>query len=93
MTESLEQANHHLVIQSKKSLNVFYNTVRWVNKWSKRECFEDKPRGETDDRLSVLTNCARKSTEKRKAKQSPFEIRQETREADSRRLRQLFIYR
>ena len=28
-----------------------------------------------------------------KAKESPFEIRQETRKADSRRLRQLFIYR
>ena len=29
----------------------------------------------------------------RKAKESPFEIRQETREAGSRRLGQLFIYR
>ena len=42
-------------------------TVRWVNKWSKRECFEDKPRS---GRPSVLTNAARKSIEKAKYKRN-----------------------
>ena len=41
----------------------FNKTVGWVNKWSERESFEDKPRSE---RPSVLTSAARKSTEKAK---------------------------
>ena len=45
--------------------NFFNKTGRWVNKWSKRECFEDKPKS---GRPSVLTNCARKSIEKAKYK-------------------------
>ena len=39
---------------------------RWVNKWSKREHFEDKPRS---GRPSILSNCAQKSIEKTKNKQ------------------------
>lgn len=38
-----------------------------MNKWSKRECFEYKPRSE---RPSVLTNTAPKSIEKAKYKQN-----------------------
>ena len=38
-----------------------------MNKWSKRECFEEKPRS---GRPSVLTNCARKSIEKAKYKRN-----------------------
>ena len=42
---------------SVKEIAKFFNeTERWVNKWSKRECFEDKPRSR---RPSVLINCAR----------------------------------
>ena len=53
---------------SVKEIATFFNkTKRWVNKWSKRECFEDKPRG---GRPSVLTNCARKSIEKAKYKRN-----------------------
>ena len=66
MLELKQPYYNHLVIQLKKSLN-FNKTVRWVNKWSKRECFEDKPRS---GRLSVLTNAARKSIEKAKYKQN-----------------------
>ena len=33
---------------------------RWVDKWSKRECFEDKPRSR---RQCALTNYAQKSSE------------------------------
>ena len=54
----------HSVKEIAKFLN---KTVRWVNKWSKRECFEDKPRSE---RLYVLTSAARKSIEKVKYKRS-----------------------
>ena len=51
---------------SVKEIAKFFNkTERWVNKWSKRECFEDKPRS---GRPPVLTNCARKSVEKAKYK-------------------------
>ena len=28
----------------KEIAKIFNKTERWVNKWSKRECFEDKPR-------------------------------------------------
>ena len=53
---------------SVKEIAKFFNkTERWVNKWSKRKCFEDKPRG---GRPSVLTNCARKSIEKAKYKRN-----------------------
>ena len=53
---------------SVKEIAKFFNkTERWVNKWSKRECFEDKPRR---GRPSVLTNCARKSIEKAKYKRN-----------------------
>lgn len=53
---------------SVKEIAKFFNkTERWVNKWSKRECFEDKPRS---GRPSVLTNCARKSIEKAKYKRN-----------------------
>ena len=42
---------------SVKEIAKFFNkTERWVNKWSKRECFEDKP---SSGRPPVLTNCAR----------------------------------
>ena len=41
----------------KEIAKCFYKTARWVNKWSKREYFEDKPRS---GRPSVLTNAARK---------------------------------
>ena len=57
----------HLVIQSKKSLHFFNKTLRWVNIWSKWECFEDKPRS---GRPSVLTNYARNSIEKAKYKRN-----------------------
>ena len=51
---------------SVKEIAKFFNKMeRWVNKWSKRECFEDKPRS---GRPPVLTNCARKSVEKAKYK-------------------------
>ena len=40
-------------------------TERWVNKWSKRKSFEDKPRS---GRPSVLTNRARNVVEKAKYK-------------------------
>ena len=49
----------------KEIAKYFNKTVCWVNKWSKRECFKDKPRS---GRPSVLTNCARKSIEKAKYK-------------------------
>ena len=49
----------------KEIAKYFNKTVRWVNKWSKRECFKDKPRS---GRPSVLTNCARKLIEKAKYK-------------------------
>ena len=44
-------------------------TERWVNKWSKRECFDDKPRS---GRPSVLINnyCPRNSIEKANNKPS-----------------------
>ena len=45
----------------KEVANFFNKTGRWMNKWSKRERFEDKPRS---GRPSVLTNAARKSIEK-----------------------------
>ena len=49
-----------------KEIAKFFNkTERWVNKWSKRECFEDKP---SSRRPSVLTNCAQKSIQKEKYK-------------------------
>ena len=56
------QSSGHSV---KEIAKLFNKTERWVNKWSKRECFEDKPRS---GRPSVLTNCARKSIEKAKYK-------------------------
>ena len=53
---------------SVKEIAKFFNkTERWVNKWSKREFFEDKPRS---GRPPVLTNCARKSIEKAKFKRN-----------------------
>ena len=53
---------------SVKEIAKFFNqTVRWVNKWSKREWFENKPRS---GRRSVLTNAARKSIEKAKYKRT-----------------------
>ena len=53
---------------SVKEIAKFFNvTERRANKWSKRECFEEKPRG---GRLSVLTNCARKSIKKAKYKRN-----------------------
>ena len=53
---------------SVKEIAKFFNkTVRWVNKWSKRERFEGKPRS---GRPSVLINAARKSFEKVKYKQN-----------------------
>ena len=51
----------------KEIAKLFNKTIRWVNKWSKRECFEDKPRS---GRPSVLTNAARKSIEKSKYKRN-----------------------
>ena len=52
-----------------KEIAKFFNkTERWVNKWSKRECFEDKPRSRRP--TSVLTNCARKSIQKAKYKRN-----------------------
>ena len=42
-------------------------TERWVNKWSKRKSFEDKPRS---GRQSVLTNRARNVIEKAKYKRN-----------------------
>ena len=51
----------------KENAEFFNKTVRWVNKWSKRECFEDKPRS---GRPSVLTNATRKSIEKAKYKRN-----------------------
>ena len=42
-------------------------TERWVNKWSKRKSFEDKPRS---GRPSVLTNRARNVIEKAKYKRN-----------------------
>ena len=51
-----------------KEIAEFFNkTERWVSKWSKRECFEDKPR---TGRPSVLANCARKSIDKAKYKRN-----------------------
>ena len=134
---AIQRSSGHSV----KEIAKFFNKpVRWVNKWSKWECLEDKPRR---GRPSVLTNAAWKSVEKVKykgnnstrniaknlqqknievlsitvwrymtrkewvknfqakentfvewkAKESLFEIRQETHEADSKTLGQLFIYR
>ena len=51
----------------KEITKCFNKTERWVNKWSKRECFEDKPRS---GRPSGLTNCARKSIKKAKYKRN-----------------------
>ena len=49
---------------SVKEIGTFFNkTECWMNKWSKRECFEDKPRS---GQASVLTNFVRKSIEKEK---------------------------
>ena len=45
----------------KENAKLFNKTERWVNKWSKRECFDDKPRS---GRPSVLINCPRNSIEK-----------------------------
>ena len=42
-------------------------TERWVNKWSKRQSFEDKPRSGW---LSVLTNCATNVIQKAKYKRN-----------------------
>ena len=53
---------------SEKEITKFCNkTERWVNKWSKRECFKDKPRSRQP---SVLTNAARKSIEKARYKRN-----------------------
>ena len=46
---------------------LFNKTERWVNKWSKWQCFEDKPRS---GRPSVLNNFARKLIEKAKYKRN-----------------------
>jgi len=53
----------------KEIANFFNKTERWVNKWSKRESFKDKPRNGPP---SLLTNCARKSIEKEKHKRKQF---------------------
>ena len=45
----------------KENAKLFNKTERWVNKWSKRECFDDKPRS---GRPSVLINYPRNSIEK-----------------------------
>ena len=47
--------------------NLLKKTERWVNKWSKRKSFEDKPRS---GRPSVLTNRARNVIEKAKYKRN-----------------------
>ena len=50
----------------KENAKLFNKTERWVNKWSKRECFDDKPRS---GRPSVI-NCPPNSIEKANNKPS-----------------------
>ena len=49
----------------KEIAKLLKKTERWVNKWSKRKSFEDKP---GTGQPSVLTNCARNVIEKTKYK-------------------------
>lgn len=51
----------------KEISKLFKNTERWVNKWSKRTSFEDKPRS---GRSSVLTNYSRNVIIKAKYKRN-----------------------
>ena len=75
-----------------------------TEQFNKEDCQEssaEKFRGsfehngvEIHDQERMESSQAKENTfVERKARESPFEIRQETREADSRRLGQLFIYR
>ena len=61
---SILRSSGHSVKEIAKLLK---KTERWVNKWSKRKSFKDKPRSE---RPSVLTNCARNLIEKAKYKRN-----------------------
>ena len=56
MLELKQPYYDHLVIQSEKLLFFLTRKVSWVNKWSKRECFEDKPRS---GRPSVDQYCSK----------------------------------
>lgn len=56
MLELKQPCYDHLVIQSEKFHFFLTRKVSWVNKWSKRECFEDKPRS---GRPSVDQYCSK----------------------------------